>query len=134
MERKFAVIENNKVVNVIVGVEPEVYAANLDKYFELDSGFALPLDVDGVDFIHKDYPVGKQTKDNYYVFLTANKVIGAVAFAEQNDDLATQICIDANYDKFIWLKNSLPPARGATYDKASNVFTAPKETPTKPVK
>lgn len=39
--KNYAVIENKVVVNVIVGIEPEVYAANLDKYFELNSGFAL---------------------------------------------------------------------------------------------
>ena len=34
MNKLFAVIENNKVVNIIVGVEPEVVAANPTKYIE----------------------------------------------------------------------------------------------------
>lgn len=132
--KHYAVIENNKVVNVIVGIEPEVYAANLNKYFELESGDKLPVEIDGGQFITADYPTGASVQSNYYVFLIANKVIGAVQFDKQDDDLATRICIDSNYDKFIWLENSFPPVRGATYDKASNVFTAPKETSPKPVK
>lgn len=132
--KNYAVIENNKVVNIIVGVEPEVYAANLNKYFELESGDKLPVEIDGGQFINADYPTGVSVKSNYYVFLIANKVIGAVQFDKQNDDLATHICINSKYDKFIWLENSFPPAREATYDKATNVFTAPKEVTPKAVK
>lgn len=36
--KKFAVIENNKVVNIIVGVEDEVVAANPNKYLEYTDG------------------------------------------------------------------------------------------------
>ena len=36
--KKFAVIENNKVVNIIVGVEDEVVAANPGKYLEYTDG------------------------------------------------------------------------------------------------
>lgn len=32
--RTFAVIENNKVVNIVVDIEDEVVAANSDKYIE----------------------------------------------------------------------------------------------------
>ncbi len=39
MERLFAVIEDNKIVNIIVGVEDEVVAANPDKYVEYTNGF-----------------------------------------------------------------------------------------------
>jgi hypothetical protein len=38
MMKKFAVIENNKVVNIIVGVEDEVVAANPGKYVEYTDG------------------------------------------------------------------------------------------------
>lgn len=127
--KNYAVIENNKVVNIIVGVEPEVYAANLNKYFELESGDKLPVEIDGGQFINADYPTGVSVKSNYYVFLIANKVIGAVQFDKQNDDLATHICINSKYDKFIWLENSFPPAREATYDKSSNSFSAFASTP-----
>lgn len=46
----FAVVENNKVVNVIVGVEDEVLAANPDKYIEYTNGWNYPADIDGGDF------------------------------------------------------------------------------------
>jgi hypothetical protein len=38
MERKFAVIENNKVINTVVGIEDEILAANPDKYIEYTDG------------------------------------------------------------------------------------------------
>ena len=37
MEKTFAVLEGNLVVNVIVGVEPEVVAANSSVYVEYTS-------------------------------------------------------------------------------------------------
>lgn len=48
--RKFAVIENNKVVNIIVGVEDEVVAANPDKYIEYTNGWDFNNGIDGGDF------------------------------------------------------------------------------------
>ena len=51
--RKFAVIENNKVVNIIVGVEDEVVAANLDKYIEYNDGWLFPQGIDGGEFFIK---------------------------------------------------------------------------------
>tara|TARA_R110000868_G_C10517496_1_gene732749 strand:- start:434 stop:607 length:174 start_codon:yes stop_codon:yes gene_type:complete len=45
--RTFAVIENNKVVNIIVGVEPEVVAANLNKYIEYTDGWDYNNGIDG---------------------------------------------------------------------------------------
>jgi len=48
--RLFAVIENNKVVNVIVGVEDEVVAANPDKYIEYTDGWKYPEGIDGGAF------------------------------------------------------------------------------------
>jgi hypothetical protein len=47
MMRTFAVIENNKVVNIIVGVEDEVVAANPDKYIEYTNGWTYPEGIDG---------------------------------------------------------------------------------------
>jgi len=48
--RVFAVIENNKVVNIIVGVEDEVLAANPDKYIEYTDGWKYPKGIDGGDY------------------------------------------------------------------------------------
>jgi hypothetical protein len=47
--KKFAVVENNKVVNIIVGVEDE--AANPDKYIEYtDGNWDFNNGIDGGDF------------------------------------------------------------------------------------
>jgi hypothetical protein len=48
--RTFAVIENNKVVNVIVGVEDEVVAANPSKYIDYTDGWDYDNGIDGGDF------------------------------------------------------------------------------------
>ena len=50
MERKFAVIEDNKVVNVVVGVEEKIVAANPNKYFEYTNGWDYNNGIDGKDF------------------------------------------------------------------------------------
>jgi hypothetical protein len=47
---KFAVIEDNKVVNVIVGVEPEVVAANPGKYIDYTDGWDFNNGIDGGNF------------------------------------------------------------------------------------
>lgn len=48
--KTFAVIENNKVVNIIVGVEDEVVAANPNKYIEYTNGWDYNNGIDGGDF------------------------------------------------------------------------------------
>jgi hypothetical protein len=45
--KNFAVIENNKVVNIIVGVEDEVVAANPGKYLEYTNGWDYNNGIDG---------------------------------------------------------------------------------------
>lgn len=50
MEKLFAVVENNKVVNIIVGVEDEVVAANPGKYVEYTNGWDYNNGIDGGDF------------------------------------------------------------------------------------
>ena len=45
--RKFAVIENNTVVNIVVGIEDEVVAANPGKYIEYTYGWEYPEGTDG---------------------------------------------------------------------------------------
>jgi chorismate mutase len=49
-DRKFAVIENNKVVNVLVGVEDEVVAANPGKYVEYTNGWDYGNGIDAGEF------------------------------------------------------------------------------------
>lgn len=53
MERKFAVIENNKVVNIVINIEDEVVAANPDKYIEYTNGWDFTNGIDGGEFFIK---------------------------------------------------------------------------------
>ena len=46
MDRVYAVIGNNKVINVVVGVEPEVLKANPKKYIDYTDGWD---DTNGID-------------------------------------------------------------------------------------
>ena len=55
--KKFAVIENNTVVNIIVGVEDEVVAANPNKYIEYTDGWDYNNGIDGGDFFPVPVPV-----------------------------------------------------------------------------
>lgn len=45
--RKFAVIENNTVINIVVGVEDEVVAANPEKYIEYTDSWNYDSGIDG---------------------------------------------------------------------------------------
>lgn len=47
MERLFAVIEDNKVINVVINVEDEVVAANPGKYIEYTNGWNPNSGIDG---------------------------------------------------------------------------------------
>jgi hypothetical protein len=49
-QKFFAVIENNKVVNIIVGVEDEVVVANPGKYIEYTDGWNYDNGIDGGEF------------------------------------------------------------------------------------
>jgi len=53
----YAVIENKKVVNIIVGVEDEVLAANPDKYIEYTDGWTYPDGIDGGHFFPNEAPI-----------------------------------------------------------------------------
>ncbi len=53
MEKLFAVIENNKVINIIIGVEDEVVAANPEKYIEYTNGWDFNNGIDGGNFFPK---------------------------------------------------------------------------------
>lgn len=55
MEKLFAIIEDNKVVNIIVGVEDEVVAANPEKYIEYTDGWDYNNGIDsGVFFLEPE--------------------------------------------------------------------------------
>ena len=48
--RKFAVIQDNKVVNVIVDPGQDELDANPDKYIDFTDGWSAPEGIDGGDF------------------------------------------------------------------------------------
>jgi hypothetical protein len=55
--RKFAVIENNKVVNIVVGIEDEVLLANPGKYIDYTDGWDYDNGIDGGEFFIKPEPI-----------------------------------------------------------------------------
>jgi hypothetical protein len=50
MDRLFAVIEDNKVVNVLVGVDEAIVIANPGKYIEYTDGWDYNNGIDGGAF------------------------------------------------------------------------------------
>jgi hypothetical protein len=53
MNRVFAVIENKKVINILVGVSDEVITANPDKYIDYTDGWDFDNGIDGGEFFIK---------------------------------------------------------------------------------
>ena len=56
--KTFAVIENGIVINIIVGVEPEVVAANPTKYVEYtdENPAGIGWTYDGTNFVKPEIP------------------------------------------------------------------------------
>jgi hypothetical protein len=52
MERLFAVIEDSKVVNIVINIEDEVVAANPGKYIEYTNGWDFTNGIDTNNFFH----------------------------------------------------------------------------------
>jgi hypothetical protein len=49
----YAVIENNKVINILVGVDEEVVKKNPKKYIEYTNGWDYTNGIDGGNFFPK---------------------------------------------------------------------------------
>lgn len=47
MERLFAVIENKKVINVVINIDEDEFTNNPDKYIEYTDGWKYPKGIDG---------------------------------------------------------------------------------------
>jgi hypothetical protein len=47
MDRLFAVVEENKVVNILVGVDEDIVLANPGKYIEYTNGWDYSSGIDG---------------------------------------------------------------------------------------
>lgn len=65
--------------------------------------------------------------EKHYVFLLNGRAENIFVFTEQDDELAQRICIENNYDKYIWLNNKKTPNRWSTYDESSDTFTPPSD-------
>lgn len=48
--KKYAVIENNKVVNILVGVDPDLVEANPEMYVDYTDGWDYDNGIDGGNF------------------------------------------------------------------------------------
>jgi len=56
--KTYAVIENNKVINILVGVDEDVVVANPDKYIEYtDGSWDFDNLIDGNGFFIKPNPI-----------------------------------------------------------------------------
>lgn len=55
-DRKFAIIENNKVINIVVGVDDEVIAADPERYLEYTDGWNYNSEIDGGEFFPAPMP------------------------------------------------------------------------------
>ena len=55
--RKYAVIENNKVINVIIGVEEEILMAHPGMFIDYTDGWDYNNGIDGGDFFPKPITV-----------------------------------------------------------------------------
>jgi hypothetical protein len=51
--KKFAIVENNKVINIVIGVEEEIVAANPGKYIDYTNGWDFDNGIDGGEFFIK---------------------------------------------------------------------------------
>jgi hypothetical protein len=60
-DRKFAVIENNKVINIVVGVDDEVIAADPERYLEYTNGWNYDSEIDGGVFFPTPSPYAEES-------------------------------------------------------------------------
>lgn len=60
MERSFAVVEDGRVVNIVVGVEQEILDAHPDKYIEYTDGWHFPEGIDGGAFFPAPAPAASE--------------------------------------------------------------------------
>ena len=61
--------------------------------------------------------------EKHYTFIKNNRVESIIVFAEADNNLAERICLENNYDGFIWLNTKPVPVRWSTYD--GTTFTPP---------
>lgn len=47
MNKTYAVLENNKVVNIVFGIEDDIILLNTDKYIDVTNGWDFNNGIDG---------------------------------------------------------------------------------------
>jgi len=61
--------------------------------------------------------------EKHYTFIKDGVVENTLVFVEADNNLAERICLENNYDGFIWLNTKPVPAKWSTYD--GTTFTPP---------
>lgn len=63
--------------------------------------------------------------EKHYAFMLNDRAENIFVFAEQNDELAAQICAENNYDGYRWLGEEMPPARWSKWSNATKTWIEP---------
>lgn len=66
--------------------------------------------------------------EKHYTFLTGNRVVDNLVFAEKDDELAQRICNEKGYEQFMWMNDAKIPVLWSTYSVARKEFTGPTNT------
>ncbi len=82
--KKFAVIENNKIVNVILGVEDEVVAANPEKYIDVTNGWDSNSPIDPEPY----FPIPKSETHKEYIGSGVNRLLRIYYDNNTNQDFS----------------------------------------------
>lgn len=64
--------------------------------------------------------------EKHYAFLRNDRVESILVFAQADGDLAQRICVEQNFDGFVWLDDTPAPILYSTYDSKKG-FTDPTE-------
>ena len=63
MDKVYAVIEDNTVINIIVGVEDKVIKANPKKYIDYTDGWDFDNGINGSNFFIKPSPIVEEATE-----------------------------------------------------------------------
>lgn len=83
--KKFAVIEDNKIVNVILGVEDEVVAANPGKYIDVTNGWDFNSPINPEPF----FPRPKSETHREYIGSGASRMLRIYYDNNTSEDFAS---------------------------------------------
>jgi hypothetical protein len=63
--------------------------------------------------------------EKHYAFIKDGVVENTLVFADENEQLAYQVCIEYDYDQAVWLDDAPTPTRWSSYD--GKKFTPPTD-------